>query len=187
MNYADINKRYTEIVAEYISKGYTFNTISMSGSQGETAKIDLTNGTEIIRVMVDTFSDWSANVEGIEIIVGRVVDKSVKPHDNSGWNTIWNNQLEVITTERYYRIGRDSNHYGTQAEAEVATALRVKRYIARESARQTENITGKAMDIAKRIIRREFGIKRICEDDIMVSKFKGVYTIGYKSKVYRLH
>jgi len=186
MKYADINKRYTEIVAGYISKGYTINTISMSGSQGETAKIDLTNGTEIVRVMVDTFSDWRANVEGIEIIVGRVVDKSVKPHDNSGWNTIWNNQLEVITTERYYRIGRDSNHYGTQAEAEAATALRVKRYIARETTRQTENITCKAVDIAKRIIRREFGIKRICEADITVSKYNGAYTIGYRGKAYRL-
>lgn len=187
MKYADINKRYTEIVSEYISKGYAINTISMSGSQGETAKIDLTNGTEIIRVMVDTFSDWRANIEGVEIIVGRVVDKFIKPHNNSGWDTIWNNQLEVIATERYYRIGRDSNHYGTQTEAEAAADLRVKRYIARESTRKTENITEKAKEIAKRIIRREFGVKRICEADIKVSKFNGVYTIGYKGKAYRLH
>lgn len=187
MKYADINKRYTEIVAEYIGKGYAINTISMSGSQGETAKVDLTNGTEIVRVMVDTFSDWRANVEGVEIVIGRVTDKFVKPHNNSGWDTIWNNKLEVITTERYYRIGRDSNHYGTQAEAEAATALRVKRHIARESDRKTENITDKAMEIAKRIIRREFGVKRICEADIKVSKFNGVYTIGYKGKAYRLH
>lgn len=102
MKYADINKRYTEIVTEYVSKGYAINTISMGGSQGETAKVDLTDGTEIIRVLVATFSDWKANVEGVEIITGRVVDKSIKPHNNSGWDTIWNNQLEVIATERYY-------------------------------------------------------------------------------------
>jgi len=186
MKYADINKRYTEIVAEYIGKGYTINTVSMSGSQGETAKIDLTNGAEIIRVMVDTFSDWKANVEGVEIVVGRMVDKLVKPHDNSGWNTIWNNQLEEIADERYYRIGRNSNYYGTQVEAETATALQVKRYIARESGRKTENITDKAMEIAKRVIRREFGIKRIREADIKVCKCNGSYTIGYRNNTYRL-
>lgn len=133
MKYADINKRYTEIVAEYISKRYTINTASMGGSQGETCKVDLTNGTEIIRIIVDTFSDWSANLEGTEIIVGRVIDENVKPHSNSDRYTIWNNRLEVITAERYYRIGRDSNYYGTQVEAEAASALRRKRYIAKES------------------------------------------------------
>ena len=85
------------------------------------------------------------------------------------------------------RIGRDSDYYGAQAEAEAAADLRVKRYIARESTRKTENITEKVKEIAKRVIRREFGVKRICEADIKVSKFNGVYTIGYKGKAYRLH
>lgn len=187
MKYADINKRYTEIVAEYIGKGYAVNTFTMSGSQGETAKIDLTNGDEIVRVMVATFSDWSLGIEGVEIIVGRVTDKDVEPNSNSGWGTVWNNNLEVIANERFYKIGRDSKVYGTQAEAEAASALRTKRYIARESHRKTVNLTDKAMEIAKRVIRREFGIKRICEAEINVGKYNGVYTIGYKNKVYRLH
>ena len=29
MKFADINKRFTEIVAEYIAKGYTINTKTM--------------------------------------------------------------------------------------------------------------------------------------------------------------
>ena len=73
----------------------------MSGSQGETAKIDLTNGAEIIRVMIDTFSDWTNNLEGVEILVGKVTDEDVRPHSNSGWATIWNNRLEVLSTERF--------------------------------------------------------------------------------------
>lgn len=189
MKYADINRRYTEIVAEYIGKGYTINTASMGGSQGETCKIDLTNDAEIIRVMVDTFSDWENNLEGVEILVGKVTDKDVRPHSSSDWNTIWNNRLEVLSTERFYKIGEDRRHgtfYGSEVEAKAVKVIRRSRYFARESARKTENITDKAMEIAKRIIRREFGVKRICENDIMVSKYNGAYTIGYKNKTYRL-
>ena len=189
MKYADINRRYTEIVAEYIGKGYTINTASMSGSQGETAKIDLTNGAEIIRVMIDTFSDWTNNLEGVEILVGKVTDEDVRPHSNSGWATIWNNRLEVLSTERFYKVGEDRRHgtfYGSEVEAKAVATIRRSRYFLRESTRKTENVTDKAMEIAKRIIRREFGIKRICEADVTVSKYNGVYTVGYRGKAYRL-
>lgn len=189
MKYADINKRYTEIVAEYISKGYAINTATMSGSQGETAKVDLTDGTEIIRVMIATFSDWRASLEGVEITVGKVMDEDVRPHSNSGWATIWNNRLEILSTERFYKIGEDRHHgtfYGSETEAKAVVVIRRSRYFLRESSRKTENITDKAMEIAKRIIRREFGIKRICEADITVSKCNGTYTVGYRNKVYRL-
>lgn len=189
MKYADINKRYTEIVAEYISKGYTINSASMSGSQGETAKVDLTNGTEIIRVLIDTFSDWANDLEGVKILVGKVTDEDVLPHCSSKWATIWNNRLQILNTERFYKIGEDCRHgtfYGSEAEAKAVVAIRRSRYFLRESTRKTENITDKAMEIAKRIIRREFGVKHIRESDIMVSKYNGVYTIGYRDKTYRL-
>jgi len=190
MKYTDINHRYTEIVAEYMSNGYTINTASMGGSQGETCKIDLTNGAEIIRIMVDTFSDWENCLEGVEIVVGKATDADIRPHSNSGWNTIWNNRLELITAERFYKIGEDRRHgtfYGSLVEAKAVAVIRRSRYFARESTRKTENITDKALEIAKRIIRREFGFKRICESDITVCKYNGVYTVGYRNKAYRLH
>ncbi len=42
------------------------------------------------------------------------------------------------------------------------------------------------MEIAKRIIRREFKVKRICEADVTVTKYGKSYTVKYKSKAYRL-
>lgn len=48
MNYTDINKRYTAVVAEYLTNGYIINSRSMCGSQGDYAHIDLTDGTEVI-------------------------------------------------------------------------------------------------------------------------------------------
>ena len=59
MKYSDINKMFTTEVNKYLAQGYRFNTASMNGSQSELAKVDLTNGTEIIRIVARTFSkEW---------------------------------------------------------------------------------------------------------------------------------
>lgn len=188
MKFADINKKFTEVVTEYMSKGYIINTASMSGSQGEVAKVDLTDGKEIIRIRLANFHEWGKDIEGYEIVIGRYVENEVKPNSNSTWGTIWDNRLEVIESIRFYKLGRyDEDFYGTEEEAENAAELRFARYKARHISYQTEDITDKAMAIAKKIIRREFGAKRISESDIKVTRKDGKYTISYKNKYYRLH
>lgn len=190
MKYADINMKYTATVAEYLANGYTINTRSMCGSQGDYAHIDLTDGTEVIRILVDTFREWSnLPLNGLEIIVGRA-DSEVIPNCENDYHTLWNTKLNIISRERFYQIGEARHHgkfYGTLEEATAAQQLRAQRYSANQQDSKAEDITDKAMGIAKRIIRREFKVKRICEADITVSKHNGTYTIKYKSKVYRLH
>ena len=190
MKYADINRRFTEIAAAWLAKGYIINTASMSGSEGETAKIDLTDGKEIIRILVDRFSDYAENVEGVEITVGKALDADVRPNSNDNWATIWNNRLEVLRQERFFKIGESrvsGTQYGTEAEAKAAAELRVKRYIAKDRSCQDKTFTGEAVEIAKRIIRREFGIKRIIETDVSVFKRGDAYCVSYRNKTYRLH
>ena len=58
MKYIDINRKFTETVSSYIAQGYIINTASMSGSQGEIAHIDLTDGKQIVRVLLDSFTEW---------------------------------------------------------------------------------------------------------------------------------
>jgi len=191
MKYADINKRFTEIVAEYIGKGYLVNSASMTGSQGEISKIDLTNGTEIIRIMVANFTEWEPmTVDGVEIIVGRDQNE-VSPHHHSTWHTLWNNKLETLSEERFYKIGetrRDRTpYYGAKEEALAAADLNFKRYRARRQSCEAKDVTSKAMEIAKRIIRREFKVQRIREADIRVIKSNGSYTVNYGRKAYTLH
>ena len=97
MKYADINKKYTAIIAEYLANGYTINTRTMGGSQGDYAHIDLTNGTEVIRILVETFHEWGKlSIEGLEIIVGRA-DSEVIPNCESDYCTLWNNRLDIIS------------------------------------------------------------------------------------------
>lgn len=187
MRYANINKKFTEVVTEYMSKGYIINTASMSGSQGEVAKVDLTNGKEIIRIKLASFSEWHKNIEGFEIVIGKSTD-NVKPHSNCTWGTIWDGHLDVIKSIRFYTLSRNgSDFYGTEEEALAAADLRFARYKARNTSCQTEDVTDKAKEIAKKVIRREFGAKRISEADIKVTKRDGKYTINYKNKSYKLH
>lgn len=190
MNYADINKRYTATVAEYMAKGYTINTRSMCGGQGDYAHIDLTDGTEVIRILVDTFHEWTdISLDGLEIIVGRA-NSEVIPNCENDYRTLWNSELDIISRERFYEIGADRRHgkfYGSLEEATAAQQLKYRRYVAKHTASKPEDITAKAMEIAKRIIRREFKVKRICEADVKVSKSGKSYTVSYKGKAYRLH
>lgn len=189
MKYCNINERFTNLVTEYIGKGYKINTASMGGSQGEIAKVDLTDGKEIIRVMIDTFSDWEENAEGIELIVGKSTD-DVKPNANNTWATVWSSHLEVIYRERFYKIGADRKNgteYGTKEEAASATNLRYQRRKSRSTNNQSTDITDKAMNLAKQIIRREFGAKRISKSDITVKKVDNRYTVHYRGKSYQLH
>ena len=48
----DIRTAYTQKVAELLAQGYTIFPDTMSGHQGEIAKVDLTNGSEILRVLL---------------------------------------------------------------------------------------------------------------------------------------
>lgn len=109
MKYSDINKMFTTEVNKYLAQGYRFNTASMNGSQGELAKVDLTNGTEIIRIVACTFSkEWDK--QGIELFVGRVAEKEgIRPDVAYCVNTIWNRtprtsqQPAVLRGERLRR------------------------------------------------------------------------------------
>lgn len=183
MKYSDINKRYTEIVTEYMTKGYTINTASMSGSQGEVAKIDLTDGNEIIRIRIASFSDWKANVEGFEIIVGKSTD-NVKPNSNETFGTIWDKHLEIIHSERFYQISREYRHdyYSTEEDAKRASEVRFERYERRHIKYKKYEASEKALEIAKRIVRRKMGYIRINTANLQLRKGANGYYVKYNGK-----
>lgn len=189
MKYIDINKRYSEIVAEYMNKGYTINTASMSGHQGEVAKIDLTNGVEIIRIRIERFFGWMDDFdnEGYEIVIGKSTD-DVKPNDNDTFSTIWDSHLEVIHSERFYKIGtkRNSDYYGTLEEATEAASISYERRRNRETSEKKYEVNEKAMEIAERIVRNKMGFKRISKADVKIAKSRRGYIVSYHNKTYSL-
>lgn len=66
MKFIDINREFTAAANSYMAQGYYINAGTMGGSQGEVAHIDLTNGTEIIRVLLTTFNNY-LGTEGVKM------------------------------------------------------------------------------------------------------------------------
>ena len=178
MKYIEVNKKFTEAVADYLSRGYIIKSSTMGGSQGEIAKVDVTDGVEIIRIKVADFRDWKTNLEGIEVVTGVAVEEDPIPHRHGGWNTIWDNQIEVLERVRFYEVGDTryhGKHYGTEDEAKAAAELRLRRYIIRHAMKQTVIDSPEAMRIAKSYIQRTLGAKRIPADSIKVRKTEKSY------------
>lgn len=173
MKFENINKKFTEIVTEYIGKGFYVNARTMTGSQGEIAKVDLTDGTRILRIVMGNFRDSESWLEGVEIVAGWVMQDKPTPNIRQD-ETVWNNHLDVVLTERFYQIGREdcrrSCYYGTEDEAKAAVERNHQRYRARQGGNRTE-LSSATYRLAHRMVRKipkTRGIK--------VSDMEAVYT-----------
>lgn len=176
MNHIDkIGQRYTEVVAEWIAKGYIIDfTFARSG--GEISKLNMTNGAEFIQVMVDSFEEWESNLTGVEIVVSKRADS--------------NSPFKTVSVERFYRVGENQRagvYFGSAEEAKAATIIRRKRALIRDCDIEEKDMTAQAMDIAKRIIRRKFGVtRRITEAYVKVTRYANRYFVIYRDRTYRL-
>lgn len=201
MKYAEINRRVTEIVADYILKGYSINTSTMSGTQGEVASIDLTAGESVIRITINRFffKDGLYN-DGFEIVVGKA-EESIRANQPAGtkYETIWNDRLDIIHHEEFYEVGKIHGcpaWFGNRDEAVAASNVRVHRYALNSyEPVSKDSLPGYATKIAERYIRRVTGIKRPNPEKINVrhairrddGHVYGQYIITYNGKSYILN
>jgi len=137
MKSKEINRIYTETVAALIAKGYQIHTATMSGSQGEIAHIDLSNGKEILRVLLNRegFYDDSPYSDRVTLTVGRCTEELRINGFCHGYHTIWNNRLEALSETTWIEIDRD--WYVTPDEAKALGELKFARR-KRRSRRSTE-------------------------------------------------
>ena len=194
MKFAEINARFTATVAEWMAKGYTINTATMSGSQGELGKVDLTDGEEIIRVLLDEFASPCVRIEhryyhleGTKLIVGRVTD-DVQPNIPNTFSTVWNNRLDVISCEEFYEIGREKRNgakwYGTKAEAMAQQDKQWKRYHLRETGDRFE-LPEKFKEVVLSFVKRQPKCKSVRISEIKrVTKVLCYHTENHHFKEY---
>lgn len=191
MKFEAIEAMFSAKVAEYLGKGYVINALTMSGHQGEIAKIDLRKGGEIIRVMLDKAHNWrSWYHDGVALVVGR---SPKLPHDE--YDRIWNSELEVIERVEWVKLTnyKRGNEWYVTAE-EAAAAERVK------NARMAERwrtgggcqlyLGDKAAQIVLPFVKRQRGCKSCKPSDIKVYKSGrggvGKYFVEAKGKEFRL-
>lgn len=194
MKFADINKRFTEIVAEYIAKGYTINTKTMDscGGIGVFAGVDLTNGEEIIRVYIkdkhyfDVASDDFISYDMFCIVVGR--DTRNAPINEPKRGYIDNDRIEIISEETYYQIA-DKDFFGTREDSEKQQKKRHERIRARHIYKGRKTFPESANTAVLSFMQRQKGCKTIKLADIekvVKDESDGTYWVYAKNKRYQI-
>lgn len=187
MNVKDIEKIFTETADAYIKKGYTFSTATMGGSQGEVAKVDLTNGKEIVRIRLNRTTEWFAekeemffaNIDAIVLTVGYTNDKKFfekrRPFDT--FCTVWDNDLTMITERKFYTPKNDANYFTENVEEAKATAKKqLKRYSDRK-VDQTTVLKAEAKKAVLSFVKRQPRCKTMKVDDI--KQVRKIYYTNY--------
>ena len=200
MKAIEIEKIYTDKIAEYLAKGYTINPATMSGHQGEIAKIDLKKDDEIIRILLDRTHCWDRvndrDVDAVVLKVGRNTDTFTKlrrPFDT--WNTVWNEHLEILEQRFFYQICNDADYFTESAEEYFAMKDRQLAHwkIRKPYESKDFDLTNPAlMALAVRFLKRRTGKSRILRDAIKITKHtnrdgKSEYRVEYNNRAYALH
>lgn len=164
----DIENVYTDTIKDYLNKGYRIYYSTMGGSQGEIAKIDLTNDKEVIRILLGSKSEHYRehpihkymDLDYLTIIVGRNTDKL---RGDSFSDIIWNEHLELISEIRFYKIGRRNNSFfGTKQEAIDAMCKYYERFDFRDLYSRDEIIfSDKAKEIILPLVKRQRKCKSV--------------------------
>lgn len=198
----DIENIYTDTIKDYLNKGYRIYYPTMGGSQGEIAKIDLTNDKEVIRILLGSKTEnyrehpvhKYMDLDYLAIIVGRNTDKL---RGNSFSDIIWNEHLELISEIRFYKIGRRNNSFfGTKQEAIDAMCKYYERFDFRDLYSRDEIIfSDKAKEIILPWVKRQkkcksVNVKQIDEvKKVIYYNCKGIevhYFVKAKGQVFKI-
>lgn len=107
MNY--VNKLATEILSEYISKGYVLSS-TMSGHQGEVYKVDAYKDNEIVRIRVDKGYSRTETEKKYSFEKAEVVYILVEKFENLN-HTLWNGDGEELSYIEFYEVDRYKGIY----------------------------------------------------------------------------
>lgn len=171
MKKQEIERMYTQKVAELLNQGWRVHASTMPGHQGEIAHIDLTDGNEIRRVLLERELAWSHLDDGfhgdrITITVGRNTEQ-VWP----GWDsTIWNQRLEVLSQIEMAEIQTPDRRHpdGWYTDFDEAVRISKIRHARREAQRlaDAKELGDAYKSIALRWMRKQPKMKTCKLEDI---------------------
>lgn len=197
MKHTEIEAIFTAKVSEFITNGYTINAATMSGSQGEVAKIDFRKGDEVYRILLEQTTEYNDHgTRDVAILtVGRSTENVIRddrPFDTMG-PTFWNNRMEIIEQRKFYQVDRRADYYIEDVEEyDVMREKQYQRYRNRDSRQQRRELPEAARMIAKQFIKRTTGKARVNSKEIKVYKgarYRGEnihYYAEYRGKTYQI-
>lgn len=169
MKKQDIRTEYTKKVTELLNQGYFLFPDTMSGHQGEIAHIDLSNGSEILRVLLEQGHHYERDEfwgDTVRLTVGKPTEE-VRMY--STWEgTIWNNRLEPrfeIEWACVNSLRRQEPWYTTLEEGKRITRLQRERYQAQRTDRR-ETLGDAFKSAALRWLRKQPRMKTCKLEDI---------------------
>ncbi len=116
MKKQDIRNIYTQTVTELLNQGDTIFPDTMSGHQGEIAHIDLSNGSEILRVLLCRGHHWERGEENWPV---HMSDGS----EISGMIYLMNMIRQSPPTEGYYK-GIENAYRRLGLRSQISTVLK---------------------------------------------------------------
>ena len=187
---AEIDKAFTEVINRYFANGFIAYTVTMGGTQGETAKMDVTNddGKTIYRIMM--FNDYNLKLNdnamygtyrGITIEVRKYVNGVDFHH-----NTIWNDRGEGVELYTWYEVADNKVFTADREFARATVAKRNQRWrIKDEMCNTTDRIFANAVitDKLMTYINNRKGFKAVKKRDInAVWRRDNRYYIDFKNR-----
>lgn len=168
----DLNRRFTEVVAQYIAQGLTMNLNAMSGTQGEIGKVALANDKVVYFIYMDRGHDGN-------IMDGRMYDTmniKVEMHERDcrdlidNWHTYWLGKGELVFEEVYYQITdrRDGKVWvADKADADSILDMRHARRKARGESWANWKKVRYDVDTVVNVVKAKTGRKRVFAENIV--------------------
>lgn len=169
MKFQEIESIMTAKVAYYIAWGYTLSTGTMSGSQGEVAKVDVVKNKRVVRIMLTRENRFDDN--GCYFALTLTVGCHTLPRERSFDRIIWNKDLEVIERREFFSVDIDADNFTENRDDLIEQHKKqMQRWLNQDAIRDLrskKDITSeKAKAIVLPFIRRQNRCKRAKVEDI---------------------
>lgn len=181
-----IEKRYTELLGEFLKKGYWLYTKACKGCQGELAKVDVTNGERTFRIRMESFYNRRFDVRDKDgdLFYGEGVEIIVEEFEDAHADSFWNGKGVLVNKVIFHRIGHGRPAYTENLTDSVEA---YDKHMDRRRARGFSFSDWKEVnfnpDVVIRIVTAKKGFKSCKKTDITrVEKCDSMYRISIGNK-----
>lgn len=166
-----LNKRFTEVVAQYMAQGLTLNANAMSGSQGEMGKVALANDKHVYMIYLheEDIGKWTDMHEVVKLTVELFVrDKSDLV---SNFHTYWLRKGETVYEEIFHQIAENRSagkvYVTTEEEWKQSRDKQMERLENKDSHFGSMKEVPYDVETIISVIKSHTGRKRVLEENIL--------------------